>query len=365
MPTAAPSAGPVLDPFFSDGLPVEIPKIDKSLKKLWQLADQTATRASRLNLVTISMAEHSLQANTALMGRVTAQHACRCLLIAARPQGGEARLRAWVNAHCHVVKAGAKQLCSEQIAFLFEGEAATPGNVASAIFSHLDTDLPLYLWWQGDLPADLNPRLLRATDRVIYDSAGWDHPAAQFARLRDMLGAPGVRAVPGDLNWVRATWLRLAVAQLFDPPAARAALASVDRLEVTHAQTGYVTALLVVGWLASSLGWEPPVFENDGSMTCARADGGTVQISLPEGSGPTIQSVELSTADGARFSVERRGGDFYFARSETSAGASEQSVPADPEDLAELVIEELSRGGQRLTYARSLEKLASLARQSA
>ncbi len=72
--------------FFSDGIPVEIGKIQRELKKLWQ-DSKTATRASRLNLVIYSAAEHSIRANTALVEKITREHALRAILISAKPQG--------------------------------------------------------------------------------------------------------------------------------------------------------------------------------------------------------------------------------------------------------------------------------------
>src|SRR4051794_2657303 len=110
MPAEAP------EQFFAQGIPVEIGKIQRELKKLWQDSDRVATRASRLNLVIYSAAESSLRANTALVEQIARRHALRAILIAAKPQYSDgSRVRAWINAHCQVSKTGAKQRCSEQI----------------------------------------------------------------------------------------------------------------------------------------------------------------------------------------------------------------------------------------------------------
>ena len=121
--------------FFGAGLTVEIGQIHRELKKLWQEGDGNATRASRLNLVIYSDAPHSLRANTALIEQIARQHALRAILIAAKPQTTERRIRAWVNAHCQVSKSGAKQRCSEQIAFQLEGDARNLGLTPNLIFS--------------------------------------------------------------------------------------------------------------------------------------------------------------------------------------------------------------------------------------
>jgi hypothetical protein len=67
-----------------------------------------------------------LRANTAIVREITKDHACRSILIAARAKSAKNDVRAWVNAHCHLTKTGAKQTCSEQIAFLLEGTSAAP-----------------------------------------------------------------------------------------------------------------------------------------------------------------------------------------------------------------------------------------------
>ena len=151
MPAEAATEPPVTEqPFFAQGIPVEVGKIQRELKKLWQDSHETATRASRLNLVIFSDAEHSLRANTALVERITRQHALRAILIAAKPHKPETRVRAWVNAHCQISRSGQKQRCSEQIAFQLEGDAWKQGLVPNLVFSNLDSDLPLYLWRQGE-----------------------------------------------------------------------------------------------------------------------------------------------------------------------------------------------------------------------
>ncbi len=72
--------------FFGPGTSVEVGKIQRELKKLWQQSDQTATRASRLNLVIYNSGESSIRANTALVEQIARQHAIRAIIIAAKPQ---------------------------------------------------------------------------------------------------------------------------------------------------------------------------------------------------------------------------------------------------------------------------------------
>ena len=143
------------------------------MKKLWQDSHETATRASRLNLVFFSDARTAPCApNTALVEQIARQHALRAILIAVQGRTRDkTRVRAWVNAHCQISKNGQKQRCSEQIAIQLEGEARTSGLVPNLVFSHLDSDLPLYFWRQGHFSSSPSEQLMAWVDCLIYDSA--------------------------------------------------------------------------------------------------------------------------------------------------------------------------------------------------
>src|SRR5207237_396658 len=106
---------------YSLGQPVEIGRIGKELKKLWQEGEGAMTRASLINLAVYSEKTGSLDKNTQLIARITENHACRALVIGANPKSKENRVEAWINAHCHVTRAGSKQICSEQLSFSLEG----------------------------------------------------------------------------------------------------------------------------------------------------------------------------------------------------------------------------------------------------
>src|SRR5437588_7441915 len=121
---------------FSPGLPVAVGKIEKELKKLWE-QNEGATRASLVNLAVYSEAPNSLPANTKLIFELTQNLACRAIVIAADPGQKKNQVEAWISAHCHVSRAGSKQICSEQLSFQLEGPCAN--LLANIVFSHLDS----------------------------------------------------------------------------------------------------------------------------------------------------------------------------------------------------------------------------------
>jgi glucose-6-phosphate dehydrogenase assembly protein OpcA len=350
------------DQFFAQGIPVEIGKIQRELKKLWQNSDRTATRASRLNLVIYSAAEHSIRANTALVEKIARQHALRAILIAAKPQkAGENNVRAWINAHCQISKSGAKQRCSEQICFQLEGSARDLGLIPNIVLSHLDSDLPMYLWWQGDFPAEPEEKLMSWVDCLLFDSADWSNPAEQIAIVEKMAAGAGLEHALGDLNWGRLSSLRLAIAQFFDAPAARPLLNALESVEITHAPGSRLTATLLVGWLAAQLGWEAQAVASDG-FTVRNAAGKAVSVKFTEAAGPHISRVLLKAAGGAEFVVSRETGlEYYSALAHLSGEERDQRqmLPVGADEKHELVIEELSYGGEHRCYRKALRFVAA------
>src|SRR6266478_9500859 len=100
---------------YSLGLEVEISKIDKELKKLWAEGEGSMTRASLINLAVYSEAPGSLEKNTQVIAKIAENHACRAIVIGADCKARENRVESWISAHCHISRAGRKQICSEQI----------------------------------------------------------------------------------------------------------------------------------------------------------------------------------------------------------------------------------------------------------
>src|SRR5690606_24307278 len=123
------------------------------------------------------------------------------------------RVQAWINAHCHLPRAGAKQVCCEQITFVIEN--GSQGLVANTLYANLDSDLPLYLWWQGDFVPPFDETLLTRVDRLIFDSAIWQDARESWERFVTLLDRYGNKIVPCDLDWTRSLHLRQAVAQMF------------------------------------------------------------------------------------------------------------------------------------------------------
>lgn len=260
----------------SRGLPVPVDAITRELAKLWRQGEGVMTRASMLNFVICCRGETALDRNTALMSELVQTHACRAIVLAAAPAMAAApQVAAWVGAHCHISRAGAKQVCCEQITLLVRGDHGQ--LIPNLILSLLDSDLPFYLWWQPELPADPDPGLWTWVDRLFFDSATWADFGAGATRLQNL--AAGGRPILCDLNWTRLLPFRFAMARLFAHPEHGRALADLTRAEITHAADAASTALLLAGWIATRLArvhrttGSPPTFHASFTATPPPAAG--------------------------------------------------------------------------------------------
>ena len=339
------------------GTPVPIGQINRELKKLWDTGDGAApTRASLVNFAIYCRSTEAMAENTELISQFTRNHACRALLICVCRQAPERRISSWVNAHCHLSRAGAKTICCEQISFLLEGEIK--GRLTNIVFSHLDSDLPLYFWLQGDLSTNLNPTLWPWIDRLIIDSLGWSTPREQFDRLRQSLTTTKATLTLRDLNWTRSLYLRQALAQFFDTPEHLAHLPALAEVRIRHAPGHRSTALLLAGWLAGQLGWqlktaEPLAFESAAQRPVA--------IHLDERPGAALSGCTL-TCGAATFRLRRENGERYLHADIQLPGERHFThlLPAGPDTTLDLLEEEMTRGPRHSIYLRALEAITPL-----
>jgi len=338
---------------YSLGLAVEISKIDRELKKLWAESAGAMTRASLINLAVYSEASGSLERNTQLIARIAQNHACRAIVIGANPAAKENRVEAWISAHCHVSKAGGKQICSEQLSFLLEGPCTS--LLPSIVFSHLDSDLPLHLWWQDEFPDPMDPQLWAWVDRLIYDSQTWKSFDAQMRLVETAQREAKQRIVLCDLNWTRLDKVRFALAQFFDHPASHHHFAEMENLTLDFAPGFKSTALLLVGWLGAQLNWKINEPARNGSCRFVDANNRKIDIELHEENGQPIGKVALNSG-GIEFVVApAQCGDLLeVSRRGRDEKPILQMMPAQDNDPVNLLNQELTRGGPHRVYLRAV-----------
>jgi glucose-6-phosphate dehydrogenase assembly protein OpcA len=136
----------------------------------------------------------------------------RTIVIQADPRGDDG-MSSWISANCHLI-GGGRQVCSEEVSIAASGDRVD--HVPPLVSALLLPDMPVAVWWIGDLPRELRyaELLLDPADRLIFDSAHFDgrEDLDFVARI-----AENTTTAPADLNWARIEEWRAATAGLFDP----------------------------------------------------------------------------------------------------------------------------------------------------
>ena len=345
---------------FSPGLPVGVGDIDRQLGELWSASDAGKVRASLVNLVIYSESPDAIVENTPLLSKIAADHAFRALLVQGNPQAATTDFQAWITAHCHMREAaGRKEICSEQITFRLDGPAAD--RLPNIVFAHLDSDLPLCFWWQGELHPEPDRQLWTRVDRLIVDSRGWKQPAMQFRILGGIESAAAGRCAVCDLNWTRLFHLRYAIAQIFDIPAARAKLPRLESVEIKHLAGHRLTALELLGWIASRLGWL--IVNEGGKNFLRRRDGGHCEFILREDADASaaIASANFRFHGAKACATRAEHGDFYIVEFEAAGQPSvSQMLPAGRESTSDILLSELGRVGRHPMFWPSIRAVQPL-----
>jgi glucose-6-phosphate dehydrogenase assembly protein OpcA len=341
------------------GQQVEIGRIEKELKKLWAQNEGAMTRASLINLAVYSEEPGSLERNTKWISQLTENNACRALVIGADPTAKENRAEAWINAHCHVSRAGSKQICTEQLSFSIAGPCTS--LLPSLVFSHLDSDLPFYLWWQGELHDPMDSQLWAWVDRLIYDSQQWSDFAGQIRLVEQAQQEAKQRVVLCDLNWTRLDKVRLALAQFFDHPSSHHHFLEMENVRIGFGAGYRSTAKLLAGWLAAQLAWLP-------AKTTAPADRleftdqkkRKIEITLKEQGSAPITEVLVSSGNIEFLVKPAKYGDLLeVSRAADGQKHQPQLMPAQANNPVDLLGQELLRGGPHRVYLRALNCVRS------
>ena len=341
------------------GIPVELDAMERELKKLWEESGGTLARASLVNFAIYSEEPDSVARNTGLISQITEDLACRAIVINVNRAAKNDHVQAWINAHCHARSDKASQVCSEQLSFVLEGPCVN--LLSSIVFSHLDSDLPFYLWWQGEFHDPMDSQLWAWVDRLIYDSQSWQDFRAQLRLLAGAQSDAKNRVILCDLNWTRLVPVRMALAQFFDHPASRHHLGKFDHCEIDFAPGYRSTALLLAGWLAAQLDWKLEKESRNFALNFSDKTGRRSKIVLNQNGVEPISRCLLRN-DLKEFRVTHAAGADLLEISCNRPGeqSMQQLMPAGENDPVALINLELTRGGPRRVYLRALEQVREL-----
>ena len=194
-------------------------------------------------------------------GALAAQNPCRVITLC--PTFGEDEgVSAQVSAYCPVQNSNSSNLvCCEYITLRGTKEALE--RVSDLVNSLVVSDLPKFVWWKGTPNPEqaLFRNIALASSCLVLDSSYYGDAISEMMKIQNLVDE---RTNIADLNWYRlAPWQELAAAA-FDPPERRMALVEVDRVGIDYEKGNPAQALMMLGWLASRLNWEPREVKHEG-----------------------------------------------------------------------------------------------------
>jgi glucose-6-phosphate dehydrogenase assembly protein OpcA len=165
-------------------------------------------------------------------------------------------------------------------------------------------DLPTVLWSPQDHPEAVRA-LLPLAQVMLIDSMDQAEARDGLRRTNALLES----AYVVDLAWLRSIPWRERVAATFDPPPLRPELHTISAVTVRHNADSTTAALLLIGWLASRLGWDAGhLAQVEGGLAgTAHAGGQVVRLALepvPQ-QVPGLAGLTLETATGRRLDLDR------------------------------------------------------------
>jgi len=361
---------------------VDVGRLEKELAASWQNAggaeESGVTRVCVLNLIVYTTHREDRAEIDALLDVVTAHVPGRALVLVADRDSTEAKLEAYVSTRCQTEsKGGAKQICGEQVTI--EASGAQVETAASAIEPLVMPDVPVFLWWK-DIPHEddkLFNRLVDLSDRVVIDSLVFDHPHEDLKRLAQLISERRQYMLLSDLNWGRLTSWRNLLASFWDVADYRPALDHIDNVLIEFDPPDVAPdeiapqALLLAGWLASCLKWEPTdEFAREGKSARWMMRAGERKINVEfratedrQGSDGLIATLSLkSGASGAEFNV---GVNETWTKLETSAKIGDahmvkRVVSYEAKSEGERLSRELSMLSRDAVYERAVASVGGL-----
>ncbi len=173
------------------------------------------------------------------------------------------------------------------------------------------SDLPTVLWSPHDNPEAVEA-LLPLAQVILVDSV--DQPDVRIALDHALALCELVYVV--DLAWLRSTPWRERVAATFDPDHLREELWSISGVRIRHHPDSAASAVLLVGWLASRLGWElEALSDGDGTLSgTAKGSGQEIEIALEQDRDLQVRGLNglvLETAGGRHLQLDRGPGGLH------------------------------------------------------
>jgi glucose-6-phosphate dehydrogenase assembly protein OpcA len=326
--------------------------VEREVGRLWE-EEARRSKATRVQLLTLValVSEPGLLARAAkVLEQVARVHPSRTIAVVWKG-GTEATITA--DAALHPAAPGGAP-SGDAITLEAVGGAREwlPQNIDRLILS----DLPVCLWWVGDLPDfdNLFDRAVLSSNLVVVNSAEMD--LRDLEKLSRIMARSRGRYALSDLMWIRLYPLQELVARFFDDGDSRACLGAIERVKVEFApreeelDVASTQAALLFGWIAHVLGLRPESVEWKRGPTWGEVTLGKVvarfehtpRADVPHGA---ILRVAIECGGGTRFEIERQEDPQVFRWSRDVPGGStpSQTLRVGLREEAALLVQCLSR----------------------
>jgi glucose-6-phosphate dehydrogenase assembly protein OpcA len=241
--------------------------------------------------------------------RVGRFHASRSVMIAVEPR------RTTMDATARIIADEGRsdmELTHEHVVLEIGPEHLE--NLSTIVDPLVVTDLPTMIWAPHG-HGDAIDQLLHLAQIVLLDSVSEPDAGDAVRRAREL----SERVYVVDLAWLRTTPWRERVASTFDPPETRAQLPAISSVTVRHHPDSAIAGVLLLGWLASRLGWQPGTLYARNGGYAGRARGRRQEVTLqldpvPEQSVLGLAGLTVETAQGLKISLDRGPGGLRAKR---------------------------------------------------
>src|ERR1700730_7306534 len=264
----------------------DVEVVERQLAELWKqtsgerdMDDEAAVLRARVASLLVFVATNELLDEVHQMLReLTGIHPSRVLMmLGARDEPDRDIEMSLASIFQTDKRTGRKRLCCEEVTLKAQGSFAA--ELPSVALPLLIPDLTTFLWWRDAVQVSdkIFDTLLRATDRLVIDSAEFEDPENDLVETNKFFVQANCEDVGiSDLNWARLTFWRELLADFYDVPAYQPWLDNLDHVRIDYVgperkpSTVAPQALLIAGWLASRLGWnlrsEQPPQENNETL---------------------------------------------------------------------------------------------------
>jgi glucose-6-phosphate dehydrogenase assembly protein OpcA len=193
------------------------------------------------------------------------------------------------------------------------------------------------------------------------DSAASENHEACLREIATLIEDPEMPAI-GDLQWVGLSPWRSLLADTFGVPERAGDLEKIESAEVLYAPGGKNRVLLLIGWLASTLGWKPESANRGGQNIEFSGPSGRIIVDLsPDSPDARLRRIRLYSEEYS-FQVSRHR-EFSDVRTTVMRGdelLAERTVHLGSFDLGVLVGEELRYRGRDEAYEGALRKAVEI-----